>query len=172
MFRAILCLAILAAAPVPARGGEGGDEGPSRRAVASLRVRISAPLSASFAALGLWDPRGFRPDCRLTCDLRGPIVQGEIGLRGAQLAAGYGAAVVDRRWAPGIASDVYAGAGVKAVVLRTWDGVGISPGDQWLLGVEFEGTISRINFSVGLLRTLDASADRSWEWTGGVGWGF
>lgn len=135
-------------------------------------MRVSAPLSASFAALGIWDRRGFRPDCRLTCDLRGPIVQGEIGLRGAQLGAGYGAAVVDRRWSPGIVSDVYAAAGVKGVLVRTWDGLGISPGDQWLLGVEFEGTISRINFSVGVLKTLHASADRSWEWTGGVGWGF
>jgi hypothetical protein len=100
------------------------------------------------------------------------MVQGEIGLRGAQVGAGYGVAVVDRRWAPGIASDVYAAAGVKGVLVRTWDGLGISPGKQWLLGVEFEGTVSRINFSVGLLRTLEASADREWEWTGGVGWGF
>lgn len=153
-------------------GAAAEPEAAPRGAVASLRVRMSAPLSASVAALGLWDPRGFRPACRLTCDLRGPILQGEIGLRGAQIGAGYGAAVVDRRWAPGIASNVYAAAGVKAVVVRTWDGLGISPGDQWLLGVELEGTISQINFSVGLLKTLDTSADRSWEWTGGVGWGF
>ncbi len=172
MSGSILCLAVLAAAAAPVEGAVHGPEAPSKRGVASLRVRFAAPLSASFAALGIWDRRGFRPDCRLTCDLRGPIVQGEIGLRGAQVGAGYGAAVVDRRWSPGIASDVYAAAGVKGVVVRTWDGLGISPGDQWLLGVEFEGTVSRINFSFGVLRTFDASADRSWEWTGGVGWGF
>jgi hypothetical protein len=143
-----------------------------RRPVALLRVRASAPLLASVSVGGIWDRKGFRPGCRLTCDLRGPVLQGEIGLRGAQLGLGYGAIVADRRWAPGIASDVYAGVAVKGVLARTWDGVGVHPSDQWLLGVELEGAVSRINLSVGLLKTFDSEARRSWEWTGGVGWGF
>ena len=143
-----------------------------RRPVTLLRVRASTPLLVSFSAGGIWDRRGYRPDCRTTCDLRGAVLQGEVGLRGAQLAAGYGAMVTDRVWSPGVASDVYSGVAIKAVLARTWDGVGLAPPDQWLLGVELEAAISRINFSVGLLRTFDAAANRSWEWTGGIGWGF
>lgn len=143
-----------------------------RRPVAVVRARASVPflVSASFGAV--WDRKGYRPDCRLTCDLRGTLVQGEVGWKGAQISVGYAALVADRIWAPWIASDVYTGVAVKGVLVRTWDGVGISPGNQWLLGAEVEGTISRINLSLGLLRTFDTRAKHSWEWIGGVGWGF
>lgn len=159
--------AVLLAASVPCNA-----ESVDRRPVALLRVRASTPFLASVAAGAIWDRKGFRPGCRLTCDLRGPVFQAEVGLRGAQLGAGYGAVVADRRWAAGLVSDVYAGVAVKGVVVRTWNGIGLSPEDQWLAGVEVQGTLSRINLTLGLFHTFDARAKRSLEWSGGVGWGF
>lgn len=161
---ALLASLILPASTAPAWAAE--------RPVTVLRARVGAPLRLSVAAAGIYDRRGFRPECRLTCDLRGPMLQAEIGTGGAQIAFGYGAVVADRKRSPALAERVYVGIAVKAAVVRAWDGAGLGPEDRWLVGFELEGTITTVNFSLAALRDASGAERGDWRLAGGLGWGF
>jgi len=65
-----------------------------------------------------------------------------------------------------------AGFGAKALVMRTWGDSPLTPQDQTLAGVEGEFTVARVNFSLGILRSLADDRDDPWVVTGGIGWGF
>ena len=144
-----------------------------RRTVAVIGARLSYPqrVSASLGAMFVRQPADY--DCRTVCDFRGPLIQLEPGMDSLQLAVGYGMLVGERKDNSFALSDVYVGRGLKGVLLRTWEGSPLSPETQTLVGVEGEFTVTRVNFSLGVLRSLSGSdPDRRWVATGGIGWGF
>jgi hypothetical protein len=64
---------------------------------------------------------------------------------------------------------------VRGVVLRTWGDSDLSPQSQTLAGIEAGLSIIRLNFSLGILRSLytgDEPLADEWVLTTGVGWGF
>ena len=62
--------------------------------------------------------------------------------------------------------------GVKAVLLRTWDGANLSPSHRSFAGIEYSFTVTGFNFSLGTLRRIDDVGGGDWLVSGGFGWGF
>ena len=138
-----------------------------------IGLRLSYPqrVSASLGAMFVRQPADY--DCRTVCDFNGPLIQVEPGMDSVQLGVGYATLVGEREDHSNALSAVYVGRGLKGVLLRTWEGSLLSPETQTLVGVEGEFTVTRVNFRLGLLRSLsDSDPDRRWLTTAAVGWGF
>lgn len=179
--------ALLATAPCAADGGAGGEpelpagierirEHDSRtelRRVGLLGLRLSYPqkLAGSLGVIWARLPADF--DCSAVCDFRGPFVQLEPGLAGAQFGAGYGVLVGERGRNRFYLRRVYVGLAVKATLLRTWGDAAVEPVRQTFGGVELSASVAQVNFRLGLLRSLsDADVRERWLVAGGIGWGF
>jgi hypothetical protein len=143
------------------------------RKVWVARARFSHPqrLSGSVGILMARLPADF--ECATVCDLRGWIFQVEPGWSGGQVSAGYGMVIGDQRPETTYVANVYVGYAVKGAVLRTWGDSPVEPSTQTFVGVETEVTITRVNLSLGLFRSVSDhhSGDR-WLVAGGLGWGF
>jgi hypothetical protein len=100
------------------------------------------------------------------------MLQIEPGLTGGQLSAGWARVLGEKKNNKFFLHDVYVAFGAKAVLMRTWGDSPLHPQDQTLAGVEGEFTIARVNFSLGLLRSLADRPEDRWVITGGLGWGF
>jgi hypothetical protein len=46
------------------------------------------------------------------------------------------------------------------------------PTAQTLAGVEASFSLLRLNYSIGVLRSLSSKADSDWVFAAGIGWGF
>lgn len=152
---------------------EAHDRDLETRRVGLLRLRLSYPqrLSGAVGLMRVRQPADY--DCTTVCDYRGPFVQVEPGMAGIQLGAGYAVLVGERRRNEHYLASVYVGFGIKGVIARTWDPGSLDPPDQTLVGVEGAFTITSVNFSLGLLRSVSSGpVDERWVVTGGLGWGF
>lgn len=143
------------------------------RRVFVARARLSHPqrISGSLGMLLARLPSGF--ECTTVCDFRGWVFQIEPGWNGGQASAGYGMVIGDQRPRTDYVANVYVGFAVKGAVLRTWGDSPVEPSSQTFLGVETELTITRVNLSLGLFRSVsDGVHDDRWLVSGGLGWGF
>lgn len=143
------------------------------RIVGLTRFRASFPqrLSGSVGAMFVRQPVSY--DCHTVCRFRGLIVQAEPGYSGGQLSIGYADLTGETGHRRRFLTKYFLGYGIKAALLRTWNGADLTPSDQTLAGVEGEYSVIGINFSLGLFHHV-GSGDPSDPWlvTGGVGWGF
>jgi hypothetical protein len=88
-------------------------------------------------------------------------------------SAGYAYLIASQTPGRRFLSEVYVGVGVKGSLLRTWGATSVEPADQTFAGIEGEFTITRFNFSLGVLYGLsDHGREDRWRTTFGVGWGF
>lgn len=136
------------------------------------RARFSHPqtLSAGFGVMRVRQPRHY--DCTTACDYRGPYVQLEPGLDGAQLSLGWGILVGEQGRSDFLHS-VYSGFAIKAALLRTWGKLQPDYSDESFFGLEASIAIARANISIGIFHPFSrAAGDDGWLITGGMGWGF
>jgi hypothetical protein len=143
------------------------------RVVGVSRVRLSFPqrISAGVGAMFSRQPTIY--DCRTVCEFRGLFVQAEPGYSGGQLSIGYADIMGEKGDNEHFLTRVYLAWGVKAALLKSWNGADLTPSDQTLLGVEGDFTVIRINFSLGVFKHVGSGdPDEPWLLTGGVGWGF
>ncbi len=139
--------------------------------LAALRLDYPRRLTGSLGVLFAQMPR--EVDCRVACDLRGVYAQVEPGLAGGQLSVGWGRLIGDTGRSRRFLSSVHLAGGVKASLLRTWGDSPLGDEPQTLAGVEGELTITRVNFTVGVFRTVSGGEPHDdWVVTGGIGWGF
>lgn len=136
------------------------------------RVRASYPQRVSVAAGALWTRQPVSYDCTTVCEMRGWVLEVEPGLSGAQISAGYAVAATETGRHRRFLSRVYRAYGVRAAILRTWDGAGLSPEDQTLLGLEGEFTVIGVSLSLGAFHRIGAGGSAEWVVGGGLGWGF
>jgi len=112
-------------------------------------------------------------DCHTTCDLRGPTVQLEPGLDGAQLSVGYARIFGETGRHERFLASPYLGMGVRGTVLRTWREGSLGPSRLTFLGLEGQLTITRVSFTLGALWHMGGvGASPNWAVTWGFGWGF
>ena len=144
-----------------------------RRVVGIWRVRLSHPQKLSLGLTAMLSRQPADYECVATCLYRGWRIQAEPGLAGGQLSVGWASLVGDRKRKKHFLTDVYLGYGVRATLLRTWGDAGVTPADQTFAGLEADFTVTRVNFSLGLMhRVSSGSAEEDWIVTGGMGWGF
>jgi hypothetical protein len=112
-------------------------------------------------------------DCHTICDLRGPTVQLQPGLDGAQLSLGYARIFGETGHSERFLVSPYLGIGVRGTVLRTWREGSLGPSGLTFLGLEGQFTITRVSFTLGALWHVGGeSAARAWAISWGFGWGF
>jgi hypothetical protein len=112
-------------------------------------------------------------DCHTICDLRGPTVQLQPGLDGAQVSLGYARIFGETGHSERFLVSPYLGAGVRGTVLRTWREGSLGPSGLTFLGLEGQFTITRVSFTLGALWHVGGgSAAHDWAITWGFGWGF
>lgn len=132
--------------------------------------KISAGLGAMYVK------QAQHADCSVACSLQGWHFEVEPGLYGVQGGIGWGKLVGETGGTRRLLHTLHFGWNLRGVVLRTWGDSSLYPQSQTLAGVEGSVSIIRLNFSLGLLRSLysgpeDESAD-DWVITAGIGWGF
>jgi len=143
------------------------------RSVGLLGLRLAHPqqIAGSVGVISARLPLDF--DCSTVCDFRGPVVQFEPGLAGAQVGAGYAVVVGEQGRNRFYLRRVYVALGVKATLLRTWGNATTQAADRTFGGVELNASVAQVNFRLGVLRGLSAVEDRDrWLVAGGIGWGF
>lgn len=127
-------------------------------------------LSAGFGAMLAEQPRD--TDCSTGCMIRGWHFEVEPGQYGIQGSVGWGKLIGEtgrtRRWM----HTVNWGWAVRGAVLRTWRYGPMGPIPQTLVGVEGNLSIVRLNFSAGIMRSLNSQTNDDWVVTGALGWGF
>jgi hypothetical protein len=181
----IFLVLVLAAVPVWADEEETTDEATLRarilaeerdrplRAMGFGRVRFSEPqrLSIGLGAIFARQPRGYH--CHAVCAFKGWFVQAEPGYSGGQLSVGLGKLMAETGAEGRLLPQVHLAYGVRAALLRSWNGADLHPSDQTLAGIEGDFTVIGINFSLGAFRHVGSGdGDDGWVWSGGVGWGF
>jgi hypothetical protein len=143
------------------------------RRVGLLGLRLTYPQKFSGTLGFLWARQPADFDCTTGCDFRGPMVQIEPGIAGAQVSAGYAIVVGDKGRNTFFVRRIYVGWGIKVAFLRNWGNEALQPATQSFLGIETEFTITQVNLRFGVFRsTSRAEVERPWMITGGVGWGF
>lgn len=139
-----------------------------------FRTHSEQVLSAGFGAMLSKQPE--HVDCSVGCALSGWHFEVDTGLRGVQAGIGWGKLVGETGRTKRLITAAHFGWNVRAVALRTWGDNGLYPNEQTLVGMEGGFSIVRINFSVGILRSLYSGPGeeytQDWVLTTGVGWGF
>lgn len=136
------------------------------------RLKWGFPLrfSAGFGAMLTEQPRD--TNCMTGCMIRGWHFEVEPGQYGIQGSVGWGRLIGEtgrtRRWM----HTVNWGWALRGAVLRTWRYGPMGPIPQTLVGVEGNLSIVRLNFSAGIMRSLNPQTDDDWVVTGALGWGF
>ena len=144
-----------------------------RRTVGIWRVRMSHPQKISIGLSAMVSRQPADHECVATCLYRGWRIQAEPGLAGGQISVGWASLVGDRKRRQHFLTDVYVGYGVRATLLRTWGDANVTPANQTFAGLEADLTITRVNFSLGVMhRVSSGPSERDWIVTGGMGWGF
>jgi hypothetical protein len=143
-----------------------------RRWYGLMRIRWSdtQKISAGFGAMLVNQPKNI--ECSIGCTLRGWHFEIEPGLYGVQGGVGWGKLVGESGRTGRLMHTVHFGWNVRGVVLRTWGDSTLWPQSQTLAGIEGGLSIIRLNFSLGLLRSLSSEAGEDWIITTGIGWGF
>jgi hypothetical protein len=146
-----------------------------RRWYGLLRARWSSTqvLSVGLGAMLVKQPKN--ADCSISCAIRGWHFEIEPGLYGIQGGIGWGKLVGESGRTKRLMHTAHFGWNVRGVVLRTWGDSDLSPKSQTLAGIEAGLSIIRLNFSLGILRSLytgDEPLADEWVLTTGVGWGF
>jgi len=143
------------------------------RVVGVSRARLSFPQRVSAGIGVIFSRQPTIYDCSTVCEFRGLFVQAEPGYSGGQLSVGYADIMGEKGDREHFLTKVYLAWGVKASLLKTWNGADLTPSDQTLLGVEGDFTVIRVNFSLGVFKHVGSGdPDEPWVLTGGVGWGF
>ena len=142
------------------------------RVVGVSRARVSFPQRVSAGVGAIFSRQPTIYDCNTVCEFRGLFVQAEPGYSGGQLGIGY-ADIMGEKGDRDFLSKVYLAWGIKAALLKTWNGADLTPSNQTLLGLEGDFTVIRINFSLGVFKHVGSGdPDEPWVLTGGVGWGY
>jgi len=139
-----------------------------------IRWQDTQLFSAGLGAMLVKQPQ--QADCSISCELRGWHFEVEPGVYGIQGGVGWGKLVGETGRIGRLVHSVHFGWNVRGVVLRTWGDSSLYPQSQTLAGIEGSVSIIRLNFSVGVLRSLYSGPDEEyaddWIITTGVGWGF
>ena len=139
-----------------------------------IRWHDTQKVSAGLGAIFVKQPE--HVDCSTGCELRGWHFEVEPGLYGIQGGIGWGKLIGETGRSKRLLHTVHFGWNVRGVVLRTWGDSTLYPQSQTLVGVEGAVSIIRMNFSLGLLRSLYSGPGEEygedWIITTGVGWGF
>lgn len=147
-----------------------------RRWYGLMRIRWhdTQYISAGFGAMFVKQPQN--TDCSTGCAIRGWHFEVEPGLYGVQAGAGWGKLVGETGRTNRLMHTVHFGWSVRGVVLRTWGDNSLYPQSQTLAGIEASVSIIRLNFSLGLLRSLYSGPGeeygQDWVIAAGIGWGF
>ncbi len=143
-----------------------------RRALGLLGLQVGQPqiFAASLGVMAASQPTSY--DCRSICRFRGPFAKLEPGIGGGKLSAGWGYVSGSTGKRDHFLSRTYLAMGIKATVLRTWGNGGVVEPGHTYTGVEYEFSIVRLNFNLGVLYRIDDDAGYPWLFSWGVGWGF
>jgi hypothetical protein len=143
-----------------------------RRWYGLMRFRWSYPqkLSAGLGVMFVKQPKD--ADCSTGCMVHGWHFEVEPGLYGLQGSAGWGKLVGETGSTEHLMHTTYYGWAVRGVVLRTWGESPLTPRSQTLAGIEGDFSIIRLNFSLGLMRSLSSASDADWLIAVGMGWGY
>ncbi len=144
------------------------------RWVGTFRVRVTRPAEASVGVGALAARVPQSSTCEAFCEYQGLALAVEPGLLGAQIGIGYARLVANRYAGAPFLRTVYVGWGARAVLLRTWGDSGLDPAAQTLAGLEGQFTVTRVSFSLGLLRRISQAHGEADDVvvTAGIGWGF
>ena len=145
----------------------------SRFRVGTVRARLHWPLQVAGGAGILVGHRPASWDCATVCEFRGFHAQGEIGLGGAQVAAGWASLVGETTSSSHWISSVFSGWAVRGALMRTGGNSTLTP--EWQTFAGFEGTLSATRGSLSLAvyhRISDTPSKDSWLIGAGLGWGF
>jgi hypothetical protein len=136
------------------------------------RFRFSYPqkFSAGFGAIFVQQPKD--TDCSTGCMVHGWQFEVEPGERGIQGSVGWGKLAGETGRTKRLMHNVYYAWAVRGVVMRTWGDYPKTRLAKTLLGVEGSVSIVRLNFSLGLLRSLSSNAPEDWVVSAGAGFGF
>lgn len=137
-----------------------------------MRVRWSYPLRAGAGFGAMIARQGKGADCSMTCVLYGWHFEVEPAMYGVQGSVGWGKLVGEAGRTKRLMHTVHAGWAVRGVVVRSWRNTSLTPQDQYLAGIEGSLSFVRLNFTLGLLRSLASNPEDGWVLTGGVGLGF
>jgi hypothetical protein len=148
------------------------EQDTERRSIRIAAARLSYPqvVSGSFGWIFARQPTSY--DCRTPCNLVGPFAQIEPGLGGGKASIGYGRVIGEQRRGPVALSSVYLALGIKGSVLYSWGEHSQVPPNQTYFGPEFELSVARVNFGVGVLGRVSGDEGRDWIVSGWLGWGF
>jgi hypothetical protein len=147
-----------------------------RRWYGLMRIRWhdTQMWSAGLGAMLAKQPQ--QADCSTGCALRGWHFEVEPGLYGIQAGVGWGKLIGETGRTSHLVHTVHYGWNFRAVVLRTWGDSSLYPQSQTLAGIEASVSIIKLNFSVGVLRSLYSGVGeeygKDWIITTGAGWGF
>jgi hypothetical protein len=142
------------------------------RRIGLLGLRLSSPQNLMGSVGMLWARQPADYDCTTGCDFRGPMLELEPGIAGAQVSFGYGILVGDKGRNKLFVRRAYVGWALKGAYLRMWGNDALDPEDQSFLGGEGQFTIAQVNMRLGVFRSLSSDPGDRWRLTGGFGWGF
>ena len=147
-----------------------------RRWYTLMRIRTHSVQIVSAGFGGMLSKQQKHADCSLGCELSGWHFEVEPGLYGVQAGIGWGTLVGETGGTKRLLHTVHFGWNVRGVVLRTYGDNALFPNEQTLVGVEGNLSIIRLNFSVGVMRSLYEGPGEEfgsdWRITTGIGWGF
>jgi hypothetical protein len=139
-----------------------------------IRWQDTQLFSAGLGGMFVKQPR--HANCSIGCEISGWHFEVEPGVYGIQGGVGWGKLVGETGRTGRLMHNVHFGWNVRGVVLRTWGSSSLYPQSQTLAGIEGSVSIIRLNFSVGVLRSLYSGPDEQyandWIITTGAGWGF
>jgi hypothetical protein len=143
-----------------------------RRWYGLVRVKYGYPqrLAAGLGAIFVDQPKSM--DCLTGCALRGWHFEIEPGRFGIQGSVGWGKLIGETGRNGRLLHTVHFGWNVRGVVFRSWRDSSLRPKEQTLVGAEFGLSIIRLNFSVGILRSLASDRNQDWVGLATVGWGY
>jgi hypothetical protein len=136
------------------------------------RARWSYPQKFSVAVGAMVTEQRRDADCAEPCTLYGWHFEVEPGLYGVQGSVGWGKLVGETGNTEHLMHTVYLGWALRGVVMRTWGDSPLTPTNQTLAGIEGNFSLLRLNYSIGVLRSLSSDSSRDLIITAGIGWGF
>lgn len=136
------------------------------------RARWSYPQKFSVAIGALVTEQRKDADCRDPCTVFGWHFEVEPGLYGVQGSVGWGKLVGETGRTERLMHTAYLGWALRGVVMRTWGKSPLTPTDQTLVGIEGNFSLLRLNYTIGVLRSLSSNSSRDLIISAGIGWGF
>lgn len=143
-----------------------------RRWYGITRARWSYPQKFSVGIGAMFTEQRKDADCADPCTLYGWHFEVEPGLYGVQGSVGWGKLVGETGRTEHLMHTAYLGWALRGVVMRTWGNSPLTPTDQTLAGIEGNFSLLRLNYSIGVLRSLSSNSSRDVIFTAGIGWGF